>query len=282
MIKRKVRMKGVKDQLKEIDWEDIQEKHNNGKRLYELGISRKVINAAVIEGLFTKFKIPLVMSDDTKSRMSEARKKWLSENPELHPWRKNSKFISKPCEDLKEYLRKAGICFEEEVIVSTEKNYSVDILIGDKNLILEINGNQHYDKEGRLLPYYQERHDHIREIGWHIYELHYTLAYNFELCLSIINSIEYASEILTYTKKEKKNKAKYGNRETSNMMMKKEYDEMNIKKIPSVISSGIIFSKNGWVNEVSKIIGIRHQKVKQWMIRYMPDFYLKECKKYGE
>ena len=74
-------MKRVKDQLKEIDWEDIQEKHNNGKRLYELGISRKVINAAVIEGLFTKFKIPLVMSDDTKSRMSEARKKWLSENP---------------------------------------------------------------------------------------------------------------------------------------------------------------------------------------------------------
>jgi very-short-patch-repair endonuclease len=275
-------MKKIKDQLKEIDWKDIQEKHNNGKRLYELGISRKVINSAVREGLFIKFKIPLIMSDDTKRRISAARKKWLSENPELHPWRKNSKFISKPCEALKEYLRKAGICFEEEVIVSTEKNYSVDILIRDKNLILEINGNQHYDKEGRLLPYYQERHDHIKEIGWNIYELHYTLAYNFELCLSIINNIKYASEILPYTKKVKQNKAKYGDMITANMMRKKEYDEINIKKIPSVITSGILFSKSGWVNDVAKIIGIRHQKVKKWMLRYMPEFYLKECKKYGE
>ncbi len=275
-------MKKIEDQLKEINWNDIQEKHNNGKRLYELGISRKVINAAVKNGLFEKFKIPISMSDDTKKRMSAARKKWLMENPELHPWRKNSKFISKPCEDLKEYLRGVGISFEEEVIVSTEKNYSVDILIRDRNLILEINGNQHYDKEGRLLPYYQERHEHIKELGWYIYELHYTMAYNFELCLNIINGIEYVSNILPYTKKEKKNKVKYGDRDLANMMMRKEYDEKNIQKIPLILSSGIEFNKTGWVNEAAKVLGIRHQKVKGWMLRYIPDFYLKECKKYGE
>jgi very-short-patch-repair endonuclease len=274
-------MNSISNQLGEINWYEIQERHNNGERLCQLGIKTHIINAAVREGLFRKIKIPFIMSEDMKNRISIARKKWLKENPELHPWRKNTKFISKPCEELKEYLRKVDIAFEEEVIVSSEKNYSVDILIRDKNLILEINGNQHYDKEGRLLPYYQERHDHIKEMGWHIYELHYTLAYNFELCLNIINSIEYTSEILPYFRKIRKIRNKYGNREKANMMMKKEYDEMNIKKIPSVISSGIIFSKNGWVNEVSKIIGIRHQKVKQWMIRYMPDFYLKECKKYG-
>lgn len=41
--------------------------------------------------------------------------------------------------------------------------------------------------------------------------------------------------------------------------------------------SGIDFKKFGWVNDVSKIIGISPQRVSIWMKRNMHDFYYREC-----
>lgn len=42
-------------------------------------------------------------------------------------------------------------------------------------------------------------------------------------------------------------------------------------------NSTIDFSKFGWVNNVSKLIGIRTQKINKWMRRYMFKFYDEHC-----
>lgn len=58
---------------------------------------------------------------------------------------------------------------------------------------------------------------------------------------------------------------------------KKEKKEIEAKK-ELVLNSNIDFKKLGWVNEVSSLLGIRHQKIKKWMTTNLPDFY-KSCYK---
>lgn len=48
------------------------------------------------------------------------------------------------------------------------------------------------------------------------------------------------------------------------------------EKINIIFNSKINFDKRGWNIEVSKLLNITPQAVKQWMIREMPDFY-KNC-----
>lgn len=141
----------------------------------------------------TKAKISKASKGRTKSEeerktLSALRKKWLKENPDKHPWKRNDKFKSKPCEHLKEALLKHGISFEEELQPLKDRAFSIDIAIPDKMIALEINGNQHYSdpKSGVLNTYYEERHSLIAEAGWHIHEIHYAKVYDAEFVNKLI------------------------------------------------------------------------------------------------
>lgn len=117
-------------------------------------------------------------SIETKNKIKKGRKKFLTENPEKHPWRKNTKFISVPCEYLKNILRKNNIVFKEEFQpLLPERFFSIDIIIPDLKIGIEVNGNQHYNKNKTLKLYYQNRHDLIEKSGWKIIELHYSEVY---------------------------------------------------------------------------------------------------------
>jgi very-short-patch-repair endonuclease len=263
--------------INDIDWQDVQRKHDEGLSLGQLGLSRKMIDLGVKEGLFKKNIKPHKWTDEEKRNLSEKRKDWLRKNPEKHVWRRNNKFTSTPCEMLKKSLIKKGIKIEEEVQVSFEKNYSVDILIPDKNLIVEVNGNQHYDKNGNLLPYYKERHEHIKSLGWNIIEIHYTMAFNVDLCISLIETVKDSSIILPFAQKERKEKKIHGSREKAVEARRKTWEMENLKYVKLVEDSNIDFSKYGWVTDVSKIIGQKPQKVNSWMKRMMPDFFEEKC-----
>lgn len=115
-------------------------------------------------------------AEETKKLMSEKRKKYLKENPDKHPWKNRNKSISEPCEKVKCFLSNQGIEFVPEWTPLTDRHYSIDIAFPDIKLGIEINGNQHYDAKGNLLPYYQERHDLITKAGWTLLELHYSIA----------------------------------------------------------------------------------------------------------
>lgn len=116
-----------------------------------------------------------------KKHLSEKRKEWLKSHPDDHPWKRSDRFKSAPCEALKQRLREEGIAFEEEHSPISDRAFSVDIAFPDQKVAIEVNGEQHYNRDGTLRKYYQERHDLIAKSGWTVIELHYAKCYGSHL-----------------------------------------------------------------------------------------------------
>lgn len=132
---------------------------------------------------------PYVATQETRDKLSKIRKEFLRNNPDKHNWKSNNKFKSIPCEHLKEYLRENNICFLEEHSISQERFYSIDIAFPHKMIALEVNGRQHYDDSNQLKPYYQERHDYIKSLGWTIIELYYAKVFQKKFKEDLLNSL---------------------------------------------------------------------------------------------
>lgn len=137
-------------------------------------------------------KIPVrqPISDEAKKKISEKRKEWMKNNPERHPWRNKNRLKSEPCEKVKEFLKSLGVQFIEEFQPEIEDRFfSIDIALPDKMIALEINGNQHYERDGRLKQYYQERHDLLEAAGWNVFEIHYSACFKIEQWASFVKQI---------------------------------------------------------------------------------------------
>lgn len=129
-------------------------------------------------------------SEISKIKMSNTRLKYLKENPDKHPWKYLSKFTSIPCEHFKELLTNRGIMFDSEYKPLENRMFSVDVVILEKKIGIEINGNQHYDYDGNLKPYYQERHNLIVAAGWELLEIPSKKVYNKEFVEELINLLK--------------------------------------------------------------------------------------------
>lgn len=179
---------------RDCDWAAIQEEHDSGKSLDWLlsaySIGRGVIETAIKHGLFIKRHHRLVHSEAVKKAMSDRQRLWLKNNPDKHPWRRPDKCRSVPCDVLKEVFRRAGIVFIEEHSPLEERAFSIDIAIPDKKIGVEVNGGQHYDRGGKLKPYYQDRHDLIEESGWKLIELHHSMVYNHQVVELLIADLK--------------------------------------------------------------------------------------------
>lgn len=75
----------------------------------------------------------------------------------------------------------------------------------------------------------------------------------------------------------KKKELVYGSREKYYEKRKEKLIEKNKWKIEIIKNCNVDFSKFGWVKKVSVLIELKHQKVNEWMKRYMKDFYDKKC-----
>lgn len=215
-------------------------------------------------------------TDNYKKLMSEKRKKWLKEHPELHPWKNNKKFVSKPCEELKNILQNYNILFEEEFTPIDDRFFSIDIFIPSKNLGLEVNGNQHYTKDGKLKTYYQQRHDIIEKSGIKLIEIHYSMIFNKNFIDELMDYINTSKEISidNYKKDIKLSKKQ-------KTLEKKEYQQNKlnnkiINRIKSIQNMNIDFCKFGWNKKVAKALNISSTQVRRFMKKHMPDFY-KKC-----
>lgn len=137
---------------------------------------------------------PVIHTEETKKNLSEKRKQWLKDNPDKHPWRNKDKFKSKPCEKVKEFLTRLNIPFIEEYQPEIDgRSFSIDIALPDKMIALEINGNQHYERDGTLKSYYQERHDLLEANGWNVYEIHYSACFNLNKWSDFIDELSNAN-----------------------------------------------------------------------------------------
>jgi len=138
----------------------------------------------------SKHSSTLKHSDETKNKLSIIQKNWLKNNPDKHPWKNNGKFISKPCEKLKNDLIENDIIFSTEIKPLDNKNYSIDIAFIDKGIGIEVNGNQHYNPDKTLKTYYQNRKEEIEKNGWILYDIHYTKVFNKEFIKDLIKKIK--------------------------------------------------------------------------------------------
>lgn len=272
----------MEDTLSSYNWEEIQKKHIDGYNLnqiyQEYNITRRLLNKAIKEGLFKKYNIKYICSDKTKDKLRKKRIIYLKNNPDKHPWRKKNKQISVPCEKIKDKLLSNNISYIEEYQPLNNRFFSIDIAFPDKKIGLEINGNQHYNSDGSLKEYYQNRHDLIESNGWKIYELHYSLAYNDEYIDIIINHLKYNYNLenIDYSPYIKEKVKKRTRKEYFDIKNDK-FDSEQKEYIDKVLKSDIDFSKYGWVSKISKIINKKPQKVNKWMKRYMNDFYINNC-----
>lgn len=111
-------------------------------------------------------------SDETKRKISEARRKYISEHPESMPYIKyhHSKGESYAERYFRKILEKCNISFKQEVRVGT---YSLDFLIG--NIDLEIDGEQHYtdkriiESDKRRTKLLEERGYVVKRVRWSHY-----------------------------------------------------------------------------------------------------------------
>lgn len=132
-----------------------------------------------------------ICSDHTRKLLSQKRKEWLKNNPDKHPWKNKNKYKSAPCEKVKTFLIESGIQFQPEFDPKIDgRFFSIDIAIPDKMIALEINGNQHYERNGVLKPYYQERHDALLKAGWNVFEIHYSACFNLSMWAQFADTIK--------------------------------------------------------------------------------------------
>jgi len=219
---------------------------------------------------------------ESRQKISDARKKFLKENPDKHPWRSKDKFQSKPCEKIKEFLIKLCIPFIAEYQPCIDGHFfSIDIALPDKKIALEINGNQHYERDGILKEYYQRRHNLIESVGWKVFEIHYSACFNLEKWTNFIKVITESPQVeafdyFNYIPREKlvsydpcpmcgnnKNKLSKNCLKCSKSVKRKKIPtketlERYIGKVPNT--------------KIAKIFGVSDVTIKKWSI-----FYNIEC-----
>ena len=219
-------------------------------------------------------------SEESKQKISEGRKKWLAEHKDLHVWRKDSKFLSVPCENFKSFLRSKNISFVEEYEPFTDVNYCVDIAFPDEKIGIEINGNQHYKRDGSLSEYYMKRHRYFETKGWKLYEIHYTKCYNiqinnFEDILSLpIYDKNYVGKYFSKKEQRKKQKEEEFLRKKQKQNAETEYKKQIIQNL--IENSGIDFSKSGWSTKAKQYLENRGElwskHIFQNIKTYFPEF----------
>lgn len=190
-----------------LDWNEIQLFYDGGKTWDDIcakfQIHMQALSEAQKSGLFVSrtkgesVKItyrnnpPRKLSDETKKKISEGRKKYLAENPDKHGWSNSNHHYSVPCELLKSKLKDSGVSFVEEFQPLRDKGryFSIDIYFPDLRIGWEVNGNQHYESDGSLKPYYQDRHELIEAVGIKLIEIKYHKVFSESFVSDLILSL---------------------------------------------------------------------------------------------
>lgn len=219
-----------------------------------------------------------VWTDEERLIHSEKRKKYLRENPEKHPWKSKSKQISLPCENVKKYLREKNIEFVDELQPLKDRGFRIDIAFPHIKVGVEINGNQHYEVDGTLKPYYKERHKLIETEGWKLHEIHFSQCFHSEAIARFLNfEIPFDCQEIAKQYKEKKYKIKEVKSEKRGLKVKMRCDDMYKEKKNEIFNHGIDFSKFGWVKKVAEVMQREPGTVNRWMKRHHLEWYTNHC-----
>lgn len=209
-------------------------------------------------------------SEEVRKKLSESRKKYLkSLNGKALYFRSRETYWEKY---FRENVLEKEKLFEKYKIIQEyrETPYQLDFAIfgNDCKIDLEIDGWQHFLESN--ISYDDTRNKKLEANGWIVYRISCKdLKYDFE------NEKFKFLNFLIDQKFEKFDQMNYSN--TRILKYRETLLEKNIEKKEKLLNSNIDFSKFGWVTEASNLIDVRHQEMKEWMKKNMPDFYEKNC-----
>ncbi len=224
------------------------------------------------------------LSIEHKKKLSEIRKKYLVEHPDKVPYLLNhySKGDSYPEKYFKEVFEKEHIDLKFHLQIGL---YQLDFYNEDKMIYVEVDGEQHY-KDPRIVESDKNRTVYLENLGWRglrirwakfmklsFIEKHKTILEIKALIESrivddrLLNELKAKLQLKSYLE----NTTPEQRREKRELMK----FEKNKDKIEAIRNSDIDFSKHGWLSQVEKLIGKRHQKVAMFMKKYCPDIFEK-------
>jgi len=105
-------------------------------------------------------------SQESKDKISRARLKYLTENPDKVPYLLNhySKGPSYPEKYWKEIFDKYGVKYTEQYRIHL---YQLDFALIEEKIDIEIDGNQHYSNE-KAIKRDIRRDEYLENLGWKI------------------------------------------------------------------------------------------------------------------
>lgn len=223
-------------------------------------------------------------TEETKNKLSVARKNWLLNNKDKHVWKRNNKFVSIPCENVKKFLRDNNISFVEEYQPLDNYNFAIDIAFPNKRIGIEINGNQHYDNNGKLLDYYNKRHNILINEGWDIYEIHYTQCFdtNNEFFKSLLTFDIFQDDYTDFIAELKrksiyskylKEKIKHDLILQKTIKKENEYKSRKESIINAIKNCKIDFSKYGWVGKLKLYLKNNNMFYQENILKMIKHYY---------
>ena len=197
-----------------------------------------------------------VYTDAERLRVSIFMKNFYKEHTEKCSWKYNTKFISSPCEHLKEILKQQFDIVEEYTDIRWEHNYSLDIAILDKKIAIEVNGNQHYNSNGNLTEYYLKRNTYLESFGWKVFNVYYKDCYNDEIVEKLTNEIknDKNSGFFKDLSKHRKDRLKLKQIKDIQNAEKLKYLKSNNKITKNGIYSASVISTQEWENRKELIL----------------------------
>lgn len=186
---------------KEIDFNKIQDYYNSEhtwkeccdkfnlswKTIYKYKKIGKLIGRSLSDVNKLKRKLNKYNpSYETKLKISIGRKKYLDENRDKIKWVGNDSHASIK---FKNELKIRNINFVEEFKPLEDRHFRIDVSFPDRKIGIEINGEQHYERDCKLKKYYQDRHDLIVNNGWKLYEISHYLVYKKDFLENLIDEL---------------------------------------------------------------------------------------------
>lgn len=111
-------------------------------------------------------------TEETKQKISRARRKYLTENPDKVPYKLNhySKGPSYPERYWKKIFDNVGLKYVEQYQIHI---YQLDFALVEEKIDIEIDGDQHYlDK--RIVESDKRRNDYLENLGWKVIRIRWS------------------------------------------------------------------------------------------------------------
>lgn len=188
------------------------------------------------------------MTDDVKKKISSSRKEYLKNNKDKHNWSIYRGHETLPEKKFREFLKSVPNIKVYQYYKSSDwdRFYEMDFAIIENKICFEINGNQHYDSNGDLSEYFQERHDYFVNKGWKIFEIHYSKCFNEDFLNSIrqfligqSSEFNIVSEIKNFKLIRNQKKVRISIEEKSKIFydILKKYDIKSFNDLPNIAKS---------------------------------------------